>query len=428
MFLRDRTERTGLTSDSTETLMSEPKDLFAPFQLGPITLRNRFIRAGANEGMVMKGAPTKALVQHHRAMAAGGVGLTTVAYGAVSKVGRTLPNQVWMRPEILPDLKALADAVHAEGGAISYQITHGGSFVTSVKVDGPTMSASSGINKAGVMRGNFFQRAMNRDDMDLVAQQFVDAAKLCREAGFDAVEIHMGHGYLLNQFISPLSNKRRDEFGGCAEDRARFPAEVLRRVKEAVGREMAVLAKINVADGVPGGATADDAIVTARMLQQAGADLLVLSGGRNIESGWFMFGSNMDMEEMKKVLKGSFMTGLMMKASQFRTPEVTFREMYFLEYSRKIRAAVDVPLGYLGGARSLANAEQAMADGFDAVVMARPLIHDPQLVNKFRSGELKASGCTNCNRCIPYIYHPAGTMCVLNPPNELAPNQVRAAG
>ena len=105
----------------------------------------------------------------------------------------------------------------------------------------------------------------------------VDAAKLCREAGFDAVEIHMGHGYLLNQFISPLSNKRRDEFGGCAEDRARFPAEVLRRVKEAVGREMAVLAKINVADGVPGGATADDAIVTARMLQQAGADLLVLS-------------------------------------------------------------------------------------------------------------------------------------------------------
>ena len=320
MFLRDRTERTGLTSDSTETLMSEPKDLFAPFQLGPITLRNRFIRAGANEGMVMKGAPTKALVQHHRAMAAGGVGLTTVAYGAVSKVGRTLPNQVWMRPEILPDLKALADAVHAEGGAISYQITHGGSFVTSVKVDGPTMSASSGINKAGVMRGNFYQRAMNRADMDLVAQQFVDAAKLCREAGFDAVEIHMGHGYLLNQFISPLSNKRRDEFGGCAEDRARFPAEVLRRVKEAVGREMAVLAKINVADGVPGGATADDAIVTARMLQQAGADLLVLSGGRNIESGWFMFGSNFDMAEMQKVLRGNWLTGLMLKASQIGVP------------------------------------------------------------------------------------------------------------
>lgn len=414
--------------ESHEVCMSEVPDLFTPFKLGPITLRNRFIRAGANEGMVFKGAPTKALVKHHRDMAAGGVGLTTVAYGAVAKVGRTLPNQVWMRPEILPDLKALADAVHAEGGAISYQLTHGGSFVTSVKVDGPTMSASGGLNKAGLMRGNFFQRAMTRVDMDLVIQQFVDAAELCRQAGFDAVEIHMGHGYLLNQFISPLSNKRKDEYGGSAENRARFPAEVLRRVKEKVGGQMAVLAKINVADGVPNGATVEDAIVTARLLQQAGADLLVLSGGRNIESGWFMFGSNFDMDEMKKVLKGSWLTGLMMKLSQLGTPRVSFREMYFLEYSRRIRAAVDVPLGYLGGARSLANAGQAMAEGFDAVVMARPLIHDPQLVNKFQRGEIAASGCTNCNRCVPYIYHPAGTMCVLNPPNDVALNRVRAAG
>lgn len=407
--------------------MNERNKLFAPFKLGPITLRNRFIRAGANEGMVYKGAPTKALVKHHRDMAAGGVGLTTVAYGAVAKVGRTLPNQVWMRSEILPDLAVLADAVHDEGGAISYQLTHGGSFVTSLKVDGPTMSASGGINKAGLMRGNFRQRAMTRADMERVIQEFVDAAELCRQAGFDAVEIHMGHGYLLNQFISPLSNRRKDEYGGSAANRARFPAEVLSRVKDKVGHRMAVLAKINVADGVPGGATVDDAIVTARLLQEAGADLLVLSGGRNIESGWFMFGSNLDMDEMKKVLRGSWLTGMMMKLSQLGTPKVSFREMYFLEYSRRIRAAVDMPLGYLGGARSLANAEQAVAEGFDAVVMARPLIHDPQLVNKFQRGEASVSGCINCNRCVPYIYHPAGTMCVLNTPNDLQMNRVRAS-
>lgn len=407
--------------------MNDDNRLFAPFRLGPITLRNRFIRAGANEGMVIHGAPSKALVKHHRDLAAGGVGLTTVAYGAVAKVGRTLPNQVWMRAEILPDLKALADAVHAEGGAISYQLTHGGSFVTSLKVDGPTMSASGGFNKAGFMRGNFRQRSMRRDDMEQVIEQFVQAAELCRKAGFDAVEIHMGHGYLLNQFISPLSNKRKDEYGGSAENRARFPVEVLRRVKDKVGHQMAVLAKINVADGVPGGATVDDAIVTARLLRDAGADLLVLSGGRNIESGWFMFGSNFDMAEMQKVLKGSWLTGLMMKLSQLGTPRVNFREMYFLEHSRRIRAAVDMPLGYLGGARSLANAETALAEGFDAVVMARPLIHDPQLVNKFRRGEVKASGCINCNRCVPYIYHPGGTLCVLNLPNDAALNRVRAA-
>ena len=401
---------------------------FDALTVGPLRLRNRFIRAGANEGMVVDGAPSRALVKHHRDLAAGGVGMTTVAYGAVAKVGRTLPNQVWLRRDILPDLRVLADAVHAEGAAVSYQLTHGGSFVTSCKVKGPTISASSGLNKAGLMRGNFFQRAMTGADMVRVTQEFIDAALLCREAGFDAVELHMGHGYLLNQFISPLSNRRRDEFGGSAENRVRFPAAVLARVKEAVGDRMAVLAKINVADGVAGGATVEDAIVTGRALQAAGADMLVLSGGRNIESGWFMFGSNHDMDEMRKVLSGSWLTGQMLRLSQLGAPKVVFREMYFLEYSRRIRAEVSVPLAYLGGAKSLANAQAAMREGFDAVVMARALIHDPALVNKFRDGSAMTSGCTNCNRCVPYIYHPAGTWCVMNPPNDPQLNRIRAAG
>lgn len=401
---------------------------FDPLVLGPLQLRNRFIRAGANEGMVIEGAPSKALVKHHCDLAAGGVGMTTVAYGAVSKVGRTLSNQLWLRPEILPDLQALTSAVHSRGAAISVQLTHGGSFVTSCKVKGATMSASSGINKAGLLAGNFFQRAMTVADMVKVTNEFVDAAKLCREAGFDAVEIHMGHGYLLNQFISPLSNKRRDEFGGNAMNRVRFPAALLTRVKQAVGKELAVLAKINVADGVTGGATVADAIVTARELEQAGADLLILSGGRNIESTWFMFGSNFDMNEMKKVLKGSWLTSLALQFSQLSAPKVTFREMYFHEYSKEIRTAVKVPLGYLGGVKSLENAALAMQDGFDAVVMARALIHDPALINKFRDGSADRALCTSCNRCIPYIYHPAGIWCWMRPPNDVELNKVRAAG
>lgn len=205
------TTATPASATAASVASAQPAvDPFAPFQLGPITLRNRFIRAGANEGMCVDGAPSRALVKHHRDMAAGGVGLTTVAYGAVSEVGRTLQNQIWIRPDILPDLKVQAQAVHAEGGHVSFQITHGGSFVTSCKVEGATMSASSGLNKAGVLRGNHWQRAMNEADMDRVAGEFVAAAQLCREAGFDAVEIHMGHGYLLNQFISPLSNRRKD--------------------------------------------------------------------------------------------------------------------------------------------------------------------------------------------------------------------------
>lgn len=409
--------------------MSAAVSPFDPVTLGPLTLRNRFIKSGANEAMCLDGKPTRALVKHHRDLAAGGVGMTTVAYMAVAREGRTLPNQIWMREEALPDLRVLTDAVHAEGAAISAQITHGGSFVTGMKVKGRTLSSSSGFNPAGALKGNLFSRAMNEEDMQRVTGEFVRAAKLCREAGFDAVELHMGHGYLLNQFISPLSNKRKDEYGGSAENRVRFPARVLAAVKAAVGSDLAVLAKISVADGVRRGTQVEDSIVTARALEAAGADMLVLSGGRNVESTWYMFGSNMNREEISKVLKeqGEWVTALMMKGAAASEPKVTFRELYFLENSRRIREAVSMPLAYLGGTKSLANAEQAVAEGFECVVLARALIHDPALVNKFRSGELTESGCDNCNGCVAYIYHPAGTWCVKTPPNDPALNRIPAA-
>lgn len=408
--------------------MSTTSELFEPVQIGPLRLRNRFIKSGANEAMCLDGAPTRALVRHHGDLARGGVALTTVAYAAVSELGRTLPNQIWLRPEILPDLRVLTDAVHAEGAAISAQITHGGCFVTGMRVKGALMSSVSGINKAGLLAGNWRRRAMNRTDMDQVRQQFVTAAKIAREAGFDALELHMGHGYLLNQFISPLDNRRRDEYGGSPANRVRFPASVLAAVKDAVGKDLAIIAKINVADGVPGGATADDGCVTAAALEAAGADMLVLSGGRNVESVWFTFGSAMNMEEMGKVVKGSPLTRLALKAGSMGTPaDLAFRELYLLEYSRRIRAAVKMPLAYLGGVISMEAAETALAEGFECVVMARALIHDTALVNKFRSGELSRSGCTSCNRCVAYIYDPAGTRCVENPPNDLALNQQRAA-
>lgn len=401
--------------------------LFTAQRIGPLELRNRFIKSGANEAMCVDGAPSSALVQHHAELARGGVAMTTVAYAAVSERGRTLPNQIWMRREILGDLRTLSDAVHAGGAAVSMQLTHGGSFVTGMKLRGATMSSVSGINKGGLLAGNWWRRAMTVADMDQVRREFVAAAKLAREAGVDALELHMGHGYLLNQFISPLDNRRRDEFGGTPANRVRFPASVLAAVKDAVGKELAVIAKINVADGVRGGATAEDGCITAAALEAAGADMLVLSGGRNVESVWFTFGSALAMDEMDKVVKSSLLTRLALKAGAAGTPaNLKFRELYLLEHSRRIRAAVSMPLAYLGGVKSMEAAETALAEGFECVVMARALIHDAALVNKFQSGELQRSGCTSCNRCVAYIYHPAGTRCVENPPNELAPNLVRA--
>lgn len=402
--------------------MNTTSSPFDPIQIGALSLRNRFIKSGANEAMSKEGKPTHALVKHHRDLAAGGVAMTTVAYMAVSKIGRTLPNQIWLRPDILDDLKILTSAVHGEGGAISAQITHGGSFVTGMHVNQRLMSTSSGFNPAGMMKANFLTRGMKESDMKHVTAQFVTAAELARDAGFDAVELHMGHGYLLNQFISPLNNRRTDEYGGSAENRVRFPAQVLKAVKEAVGDQIAVLAKINVSDGVKRGADENDAIVTAKALEEAGADMLVLSGGRNVESTWFMFGSNMNRPVISNMLRSQkeWLAAFMMNAVAQSEPKISFKEMYFLEYSRAIRKAVTLPLAYLGGVKSLENAEKAMDEGFECVVLARALLHEPELVNKFKSGELKESGCDNCNACVAYIYHPDGTRCVYRPENDPA--------
>lgn len=385
---------------------------FTPVKVGPITLRNRFIRSGANEMMTRGSIPTQALVEYHRAYAEGGVALSTLAYIAVSPDGRTFEDQGIMNAASVKAYRAVTDAIHAGGAKASAQLTHGGSFIQNTKISTPrAMSASGGLDKVGLFQGRFFQREMTRADMDQVRDEFAAAARLAADAGFDAIELHMGHGYLLNQFISPLSNFRRDEYGGSAENRVRFPAEVLAAVKAAVGDRLAILAKINLADGVRKGATVEDAVVTARALEAAGADMLVLSGGRNIESTSFMFGSPLPYDEMAKQ-QGGLVAKFQFAWMKSRMPQDTkFRELYFLELARKVRAGTKLQLAYLGGVQSLRAAEQALSEGFDAVVMARALIHDPALVSKWQIKPNRKSGCTACNRCVMAMYGPSGTHC-----------------
>ncbi len=401
---------------------------FSPLQIGPLSLPNRFIKAAANENMSRQGLPTAAMLKHHSDLAAGGVGLTTMAYVAVAKLGLTLPDQIWASPEALPLLKKITDGVHTKGGKISAQITHGGAFVTSIKLDKRPFTSSGGLNKAGMLAGNFFSRDMTAQDMAMVKAEFVACAEMMREAGFDAVELHMGHGYLLNQFVSPLSNKRKDQYGGSAENRIRYPAEILAAVKQAVGQDLAVIAKINVADGVRGGATAQDGIITAQALRDAGCDLMVMSGGRNVESLQFMFGSSPNLPELRKVLKNEPLTRTAITLQNMFAPKVAFKPMYLWEHSIQIRQAVpDLKMAYLGGVKSLAHAEQALDAGFDAVAMARVLLHDPAFVNKLRSGEVQESACDNCNGCVAYIYHPDGTRCIHHAPNDPALNRAPLA-
>lgn len=390
-------------------------DPFSPLTIGPVTLRNRFIRSGANEMMSKDMRPTRALRDFHAAYARGGVGMTTLAYIAVSKDGRTLPGQGVMSASSLADYRAVTDAIHAEGAKASAQITHGGSFCQIDDLSTPrAMSASGGVDKMGVLMGRFFQRAMTRADMDQVVGEFAEAARRCEEAGFDAIEVHMEHGYLLNQFLSPLSNKRRDEYGGSPENRARFPAEVLAAVRQATGGRLAILAKINLLDGVPGGAGVEDAIVAAKAFDAAGADMLVMSAGRNIESAWAIFGSPLPYDDLAAMQGGLFakLQFAILKRSVPKLPP--FRENYLMEQALALKAGLGespMKLAYLGGVQSLGGARAAMDAGFDALALARVLIHDPALIERWRTGESDASGCTACNRCVAVMYGPSGTHC-----------------
>ncbi|WP_256381460.1 NADH:flavin oxidoreductase [Pseudomonas veronii] len=394
---------------------------FSALQIGPLTLRNRFIKAATNEGMARGGIPSKQLVAFHRAIAAGGAALTTVAYCAVSRDGRTFPDQTTLDDHAVPHLRVLTDAVHEEGGAASAQITHGGcfTFLTDLSSKKP-LSSSGGFNKVGIMSGLLWKQAMNEADMHRVANEFARAALLARDAGFDAVEIHMGHGYLLSQFISPLYNKRRDQYGGNLENRLRFPCLVLRRVLDAVGSELAVICKYSIIDGAKGGNTAEDGAAIARILEREGAHLLVLSAGMNVESITTMFGSSFPKENRASVSNPIVRTAMWIQG--LTEPQVEFREMYLLEHARKIRKAVDMPLAYLGGAKTRANVEQAMAEGFDAVAMGRALIHAPDLVDRLAIGAVKDSACTSCNRCVAMMYTAGGTSCVLGAPGDAALN------
>lgn len=399
---------------------------YAPWKLGPLALRNRFIKSATNEGNAPGGVPTQALVRHHRSMAAGGVGMTTVAYCAVSPDGRTFEDQVMLGPQTRPHLRVLTDAVHAEGAAACAQITHGGAFnfLTRLSTRSP-VSASGGINPPGFLSGRLFKHAASAAELRSLREEFVRGARAAREAGFDAVEIHMGHGYLLSQFLSPAYNRRRDEYGGSPERRARFPSEVLADVLDAVGRDMAVTCKLSIFEGMRGGSTVDDAIVYARALSDAGAHLIVNSAGMNVETPWHIFGSRMPPGIGGR--DASLMMRMGNRMLKWQEPPIEFRELYLLEASRKVRAAIPTPVAYLGGVSSVDGIRRAMQEGFDAIVMGRALLHRPDLLLAFQRGELSRSGCDHCNCCVASMYSPGGTHCVLTSREDLEANRTPAA-
>ena len=378
--------------------------LFTPFQLGPLTLRNRTIRSAAFESMGKDFGPTQKLKDYHVSVARGGVGMTTLAYASINRSGVSFNSQLWLRDEIVPALKDITDAIHAEGAAAGIQIGHCGNMTHWSTAGSFPVSASNGFN----LYSPTFHRRMSHGEIAETAKDFGRAVRTAHEAGFDSVEVHAGHGYLISQFLSPWTNRRRDCYGGSLTNRMRFMQECLTEVlEEAAKLRMAVIVKHNMEDGFKGGIELPESIEIAREIERLGVHGLVLSSGFVSRApmavmrgriptktmGYYM-GWN---EWLQKIVVTLF--------GQWMIKQYDFEECFFLENAKRFREALKMPLIYVGGLVSREGIERVLDEGFELVQMARALINDPAFVNKMKEGDLKTrSGCDHRDYCIARMY------------------------
>ncbi|MEU8895879.1 NADH:flavin oxidoreductase [Nocardia sp. NPDC048505] len=390
-------------------------DIFAPARLGPITLRNRVIKAATFEGRTPDALVTRDLIDFHREVAAGGVGLTTVAYCAVAPGGRTDRHQIWMRPEAVAGLRELTEAVHAEGAAISAQIGHAGPVANAASNRAPALAPSRMFNPLGMA----FTASPGAAEIRELVAAHANAARLAEESGFDAVEIHFGHNYLVSSFLSPLLNRRKDDYGGSLGNRARLAREIARAVKEAVGGRLAIIAKLNMEDGVRGGLTVPESLQVAAWLEADGTlDALELTAGSSLLNPMLLFHGDAPRSAFAKVLPGPARLGFRLAGRAF-LKEYPYREAYLLERARHFRRELSLPLILLGGITNADTMRLARTEGFEFVAMGRALLREPALLHRIRAAESTRSACVHCNECMPTIY--SGTRCVFRPERPHAP-------
>ena len=387
-------------------------DAFSPFALGPVTLRNRIIKAATYEGLSRRGRVTAELVEFHRRVAAGGVGMTTVAYCAVSEDGRTDRNQITWREDAVPGLQALTDAVHAEGALVSAQVGHGGPVAEARSNRAPALSPSRRLNTTAFN----VSKAATPEELDRVVADHRRAAELAVAAGFDAVEVHLGHNYLASSFLSPRLNRRRDEYGGTLANRARLARRLVEAVREGSAGRLAVLAKLNLEDGVRGGLRLEESVQVAQWLEQDGTvDALVLTAGSSLLNPMYLFRGEAPRQDFADLMPPLVRLGVKTVGRRIMR-EYPFEELYLLEQASEVRRRVRLPLVLLGGVSSGAALDRAMAEGFELVEMGRALLREPELLERIRSDRGAVGACVHCNRCMPTNY--TGTRCVLVEPES----------
>jgi 2,4-dienoyl-CoA reductase-like NADH-dependent reductase (Old Yellow Enzyme family) len=385
--------------------VTEIPDVLSPATLGPLTLRNRVIKSATYEGLSHRSLVTTDLIDFHRAYTAGGVGMTTVAYCAVAPDGRTSPHQIQWTDEAMPGLRALTAAVHEEGAAISAQIGHAGPVADPRGNGLPALSPSTRFPN---ISGGISRKARPAD-LDRIVRAHAAAAVCAIDAGFDAVEVHLGHSYLASAFLSPKINHRKDEYGGSLVNRAKFGRAILRAVRDAVGDRIAILTKLNLTDGVRGGITVEEAVQTAQWIEQDGTvDALEMTAGSSLLNPMYLFKGGAPVKEFVAVMPQPMKSVMRLVGGRF-IREYPYHDAFLLEDARKVRAAVSLPMILLGGITDRASMDLAMQEGFEFVAMGRALLREPDLVNRIAADAATPSLCIHCNRCMPTNF--VGTHC-----------------
>ena len=376
--------------------------IFQEAHIGPLTLRNRTIRSAAFESMCPGHEPSQMLYDYHTSVARGGVGMTTVAYAAVEESGLSFDRQLVMRPEIIPGLRRLTEGIHKEGAAAGIQLGHCGNMSHKEICGCIPVGASTGFN----LYSPTLVRGLRRDELPALAKNFGRAVNLAREAGFDSVEIHCGHGYLIDQFLNTYFNRRRDEYGGSLENRMRFMTLCMEEVMKAAGNDMAVVVKMNMRDGLKRpGTTIEESIEIAKRLQQLGTHAIVLSGGLVCATPMYVMRGEMPIHTMTHYMDKAWLKYGVRACGKMMVPTVPYQEAFFLEDALRFRQAMpDMKFIYVGGLVAGDKINEVLSHGFEAVQMARSLLNEPDFVNRLKEDPHHRCRCRHSNYCIARMY------------------------
>ncbi len=402
--------------------MASQSIAFQPAKLGKLGLKNRIMKAATFEGMTPNGAPSQRLHDFHQAIAEGGVGLTTLSYCTTEPDGRIMESMMWLHGEIEDKLREMIANIKKTGAKVSGQVTHCGHFSQNKDLQGdqPPKGPSKMFVGIGATVGRFIAPAMTQADIDHLIGTYREAARYMKRVGFDAIEIHFGHGYGLSQFISPKTNKRKDKYGGNHEKRMRLPLEVLAAMREEVGPDFPILGKISMTDAVKGGVDYALGLEVAKSLDAAGVDGLIPSAGTSSYNTMYMFRGDSIANGMIAMQKSAFMKALFKVMGPLMWRKYPYEPTYLLEAAKNIKAAVNCPVIYIGGCSTRKDIDGVFEAGFDFVQIGRSLLKDPGFAKNAEADENYDSGCTHCNYCVPLISDPGGIRCVLNEEKQSA--------